>query len=68
MRGDERRHIALTKLWKAHAKLRLLSEKETVHLGFCDRCLAALVVCRISETLEEADRRLQDYLQPDKPQ
>ena len=52
-------HISLAMLWEVHGKLRPLSDQEAVHLAACDRCLAALVMCRISESLEEADQRLQ---------
>jgi len=67
MEIDERfgGHIALQKLWDVHSKLRLLSDGEAGHLAFCDRCLATLVICRISKSLEEADMRLRDHVAVD---
>jgi hypothetical protein len=67
MEIDERfgGHIPIKMLWRVNSKLRLLTDKEAAHLAFCDRCLAALVVCRISQSLEEAECRLRDHLAAD---
>jgi len=54
-------HIPLRMLWQTHTKRRLLFDDEAAHLAGCERCLVALVVCRISETLEEAEMRLRDH-------
>jgi hypothetical protein len=63
MEIDERfgGHIPLKMLWQVHRKTRLLFDDEAAHLSSCDRCLVALVACRISETLEEAEMRLRDH-------
>jgi len=53
-------HIPLKMLWEVQSKLRLLSDDEALHLAGCDKCLAALVICRISNSLEEAEERLRN--------
>jgi len=56
-------HIPIKMLWQTHTRLRLLFDEEAAHLAGCERCLVALVVCRIS--LEEAEMRLRDHRDAD---
>jgi hypothetical protein len=58
-------HIPIRMLWEVHRRLRLLSDDEAAHLPGCDRCLVALVICRISESLEEAEERMRGHLAAD---
>ena len=48
-------------MWDVHRQLRVLSDKEAAHLPTCDRCLVTLVICRLSNSYEEAERRLMEH-------
>jgi hypothetical protein len=67
MEIDERfgGHIPIKMIWEVHIKRRLLFDAEAAHLSSCERCLVALVICRISKTLEEAETRFKDHLAPE---
>lgn len=54
-------HIPIKMLWEVQRKLRFLSDDEAAHLPGCDRCLVALVICRISQSLEEAEERMRGH-------
>ena len=67
MEIDERpdSHIPIEMLWEVRRRLRLLSDDEAAHLPGCDRCLVALVICRISQSLEEAEERMRGHIAAD---
>ena len=67
MEIDERfdGHIPIRMLWEVRRRLRFLSDDEAAHLPGCDRCLVALVICRISQSLEEGEERMRGHLAAD---
>jgi hypothetical protein len=67
MRIDERfgGHIPIRKLWEIRSKVRLFVDEESAHFLGCDRCIIAFAICRLSQSLEEAERRLEDHLAAD---
>jgi hypothetical protein len=67
MKIDERfgGHIPIKILWDVRSKVRMLSDEEGAHFLGCDRCIIAFAICRLSQSFEEADRRLQDHLRPE---
>ena len=55
-------HIPLKVMWEVHMKRVSLSDQHALQLSGCEHCLVTLVLCRMSETFEEAERRLQDHM------
>jgi hypothetical protein len=67
MKIDERfgGHIPIKMLWEIRTKVRVLTDEESAHFLGCNRCMVAFAICRLSQSLEEAQTRLEDHLAAD---
>ena len=53
-------HLSFRMLWEVRTKSRLFTDKEVAHFVDCDRCICIWGICAISETFEQAERRLKE--------
>jgi hypothetical protein len=53
-------HLSLQMLWEVRTKTRLFTDEEVAHFLGCDRCICVWGICQVSQSLEQAERRLKE--------